>query len=66
MTKPANIEELLLKAQKPSADALRLHPFYQGKLAVTPKVPIRNLDDFAIWYTPGVAARANALKVQKG
>jgi malate dehydrogenase (oxaloacetate-decarboxylating) len=56
MTKSLTVEELLAKAQKPSADALRLHPFYQGKLAVTPKCQIRNLDDFAIWYTPGVAA----------
>lgn len=51
-----NVEELLSKAQKPGADALRLHPFYHGKLAVTPKCPIRTLEDFAIWYTPGVAA----------
>jgi malate dehydrogenase (oxaloacetate-decarboxylating) len=56
MVNPVRIEELLSKAQKPSADALRLHPFYRGKLAVTPKCPIRTLDDFAIWYTPGVAA----------
>ncbi|MBI3757725.1 MAG: NADP-dependent malic enzyme [Deltaproteobacteria bacterium] len=56
MVDPARIEELLSKAQKPSADALRLHPFYRGKLAVTPKCPIRTLDDFSIWYTPGVAA----------
>jgi len=51
-----NVEELLRKAQQPSADALRLHPFYRGKLAVVPKCPIRTLEDFAIWYTPGVAA----------
>jgi malate dehydrogenase (oxaloacetate-decarboxylating) len=56
MARSLSIEELLAKAQKPSTDALRLHPFYQGKLAVTPKCPIRTLDDFAIWYTPGVAA----------
>lgn len=56
MVNPAHLEELLDKAQKPSLDALRLHPFYRGKLAVTPKCPIRTLDDFAIWYTPGVAA----------
>jgi malate dehydrogenase (oxaloacetate-decarboxylating) len=56
MTKSLSVADLLAKAQKPSADALRLHPFYQGKLAVTPKCQIRNLDDFAIWYTPGVAA----------
>ena len=56
MVDPVRIEELLSKAQKPSADALQLHPFYRGKLAVTPKCPIRTLEDFAIWYTPGVAA----------
>lgn len=56
MAKSLNVEELLAKAQKPAAEALRLHPFYRGKLAVTPKCQIRNLDDFAIWYTPGVAA----------
>lgn len=56
MAKSLNVEELLAKAQKPAAEALRLHPFYRGKLAVTPKCQIRTLDDFAIWYTPGVAA----------
>ena len=29
-----NKEELLKKAQKPAQDALRLHPFYQGKIEV--------------------------------
>ncbi len=48
-------EELLAKAQQPSIDAMRLHPFYKGKLGVMPKCCIRNFDDFAIWYTPGVA-----------
>jgi malate dehydrogenase (oxaloacetate-decarboxylating) len=56
MPKPPEVEALLAKAQQPSADALRLHPFYHGKLAVTPKCQIRSLEDFAIWYTPGVAA----------
>jgi malate dehydrogenase (oxaloacetate-decarboxylating) len=49
-------EDLLAKAAKPSQDALRLHPFYRGKIQVMPKCPVRNLADFAIWYTPGVAA----------
>lgn len=56
MPQSPDIETLLRKAQQPSADALRLHPLYQGKLAVVPKCPIRSLDDFAVWYTPGVAA----------
>jgi malate dehydrogenase (oxaloacetate-decarboxylating) len=50
------VAELLAKATKPSEDALRLHPFYQGKLEVTPKCSIKSCDDFSVWYTPGVAA----------
>jgi malate dehydrogenase (oxaloacetate-decarboxylating) len=49
-------EELLEKSKKPSADALKMHPFYKGKIASTPKCAIRSFDDFSIWYTPGVAA----------
>ena len=51
-----NIEELLEKAKKPAADALKLHPFYKGKMETTLKCTVRSIDDFAIWYTPGVAA----------
>jgi len=31
------------------------HRFFKGKLSVTLKVPIRSFEDFAVWYTPGVA-----------
>lgn len=51
-----NLDELLEKAKKPAADALKLHPFYKGKMETTLKCTVRNIDDFAIWYTPGVAA----------
>jgi malate dehydrogenase (oxaloacetate-decarboxylating) len=55
--KPApNVQELLAKAKKPGEDALRLHPFYRGKLEVTPKCQIRDYSDFSVWYSPGVAA----------
>lgn len=54
-------EELKAKAEKPARDALRLHPFYRGKVQVTAKCAIGNLDDFAIWYTPGVAAPCRAI-----
>jgi malate dehydrogenase (oxaloacetate-decarboxylating) len=50
------VEAALAKAAQPSADALRLHPIYRGKMETVPKCPVRSLDDFAIWYTPGVAA----------
>jgi malate dehydrogenase (oxaloacetate-decarboxylating) len=49
-------EELLAKAKKPAEDAMKLHPFYQGKVQIVPKAAIRDFDDFAIWYSPGVAA----------
>jgi malate dehydrogenase (oxaloacetate-decarboxylating) len=49
------VEELLAKAEQPAKDALRLHPFYKGKVEVIPKCRIRDFNDFAIWYTPGVA-----------
>lgn len=35
--------------------AERLHKFYRGKIEVVPKCPIVSLDDFSIWYSPGVA-----------
>ena len=49
-------EELIKKAEKPSHDAMVLHPFYEGKYQIVPKCVVRSLDDFSIWYTPGVAA----------
>ena len=49
-------EELLAKAKKPAKDAMRLHPFYQGKVQITAKCAVRDVSDFSIWYTPGVAA----------
>jgi malate dehydrogenase (oxaloacetate-decarboxylating) len=55
-------EELLAKAKQPSEDALRLHPFYRGKIQVAAKCAVRGLDDFSIWYTPGVAAPCRAIE----
>jgi len=51
-----DVAALLAKAKKPATDALELHPFYRGKIETSLKCAVRNLDDFAIWYTPGVAA----------
>ena len=55
MEKKVTVKELLEKTKKPAQDALKLHPFYKGKIQVLPKCPIRSFDDFGIWYTPGVA-----------
>ncbi|MGW8225941.1 MAG: NAD(P)-dependent malic enzyme [Anaerolineales bacterium] len=58
---PVNIDDLLAKAKKPSADAMLLHPFYRGKIETTLKCCVRDFNDFAIWYTPGVAAPCRAI-----
>ena len=53
-TKKAD-EERLKKAYEPARLAMKYHPFYGGKIEVIPKCPVRDFQDFAIWYTPGVA-----------
>jgi malate dehydrogenase (oxaloacetate-decarboxylating) len=50
------VEELLAKAKKPAQIAPGMHRFYEGKMQVMPKCAITSPDDFAVWYTPGVAA----------
>ncbi len=39
-----------------SRKALYYSRFYGGKIGTAPKVPVRSLADFSIWYTPGVGA----------
>ncbi len=50
------VEELLAKAKKPAQIAPAMHRFYEGKMQVMPRCSITSPDDFAVWYTPGVAA----------
>jgi malate dehydrogenase (oxaloacetate-decarboxylating) len=56
------VDELLAKAKKPSMLAPPLHRFYEGKLQVMPKCSIASPADFAIWYTPGVAAACKEIQ----
>jgi len=49
-------EELLAKAKKPLQTASALHSYYRGKIAVTPKCRVKDLRDFDVWYSPGVAS----------
>jgi len=53
--KKVTVEELLAKAYRPSKLAPAYHKFYGGKVQVMAKCIIRDLSDFDIWYTPGVA-----------
>jgi malate dehydrogenase (oxaloacetate-decarboxylating) len=47
--------KLLKRAYEPARLAMKYHPLYHGKIEIAPKVPVNAFDDFAIWYTPGVA-----------
>ena len=60
--KQLSVDELLAKAKKPAADAMVLHPFYKGKVETALKCCVRDFNDFAIWYTPGVAAPCRAIE----
>jgi malate dehydrogenase (oxaloacetate-decarboxylating) len=51
-----NEEELEARARKPLEIASKLHSYYKGKVAVTPKCRVKDLHDFDIWYTPGVSS----------
>ena len=62
MAEKISEEQLLEKANKPGKDAMRLHPFYRGKIEVLPKCRIQDFKDFGIWYTPGVAEPCKAIK----
>ena len=61
---PVTKEELLKEAQKWNKIAPPYHAFYQGKVEVMPKCAIRNLQDFSIWYTPGVAQVCKEIEKQ--
>ncbi len=65
MPQKITIEELLAKARKPAEDAMKLHPFYRGKMQTVSKCAVRDFNDFAIWYTPGVAEPCKAIKADK-
>jgi malate dehydrogenase (oxaloacetate-decarboxylating) len=59
------VDELLAKAKKPSMLAPPMHKFYGGKLQVMTKCAIASPDDFAIWYTPGVAAACREIQANR-
>jgi len=42
--------------------SIELAAFYHGKIETVPSVPIRSLEDFSLWYTPGIAAVSRAIE----
>ena len=48
-------EERVARAALPGKKSPGMHAFYRGKVETALKCSITSLDDFGIWYTPGVA-----------
>ncbi|MHA1819628.1 MAG: NAD(P)-dependent malic enzyme [Promethearchaeota archaeon] len=63
--KKLTVEELLAKAKRPAELAMKMHPFYRGKIQTIPRCAIRDFQDFGIWYTPGVAEPCKAIHKNK-
>jgi malate dehydrogenase (oxaloacetate-decarboxylating) len=50
-----DIEKLINKAEQPQRIAPKWHEHYRGKIESSLKCSVTSMDDFSIWYTPGVA-----------
>jgi malate dehydrogenase (oxaloacetate-decarboxylating) len=50
-----DIEKLIHKAEQPQRIAPKWHEYYRGKIESSLKCSVTSMDDFSIWYTPGVA-----------
>lgn len=61
-TAQVSVEELLEKAKEPARKAKKLHRFYHGKIETALKCKVDSIDDFAVWYTPGVAEPCRAIE----
>ncbi|MCL4341087.1 MAG: NADP-dependent malic enzyme [Candidatus Thermoplasmatota archaeon] len=46
-------------------EAVEFSEYYKGKVQIVPKVPVRSLSDFSIWYTPGVAEVSRRINADK-
>ncbi len=53
-----------MSQEKSETTAMQLHRQYRGKIQIAPKVPVRTLEDFSVWYTPGVADPCRAIQAE--
>lgn len=58
-------EEGLKKTEKLQREAIRRHSSYEGKIQIMSKCSIHSLDDFAVYYTPGVAGPCKIIEKEK-
>ncbi|MEJ2568043.1 MAG: NADP-dependent malic enzyme [candidate division WOR-3 bacterium] len=55
MKNKSDIEKLIKKAERPQRIASKWHEYYRGKIESSLKCSVTSMNDFSIWYTPGVA-----------
>jgi len=60
-----NVEEMKRKAAIPAKKAPAWHAFYRGKIETALKCALTSVEDFGIWYTPGVAAPCREIEQDK-
>ncbi len=58
-------EEGVKKTEKLQMEAVRQHSSYAGKIQIMSKCAIHSLDDFAVYYTPGVAGPCKIIEKEK-
>lgn len=58
---PADVDEARA-TEELGRRSVELARHFQGKIETVPKVPVRNLADFGLWYTPGIAAVSRAIQ----
>lgn len=51
----------LKAAGKAGRVAEEYHRFYRGKMETVPKCAVRSMEDFSVWYSPGVAEPCKAI-----
>jgi len=61
-----NVEEMKRRAAIPAKKAPAWHAFYQGKIETALKCAVTSVEDFGIWYTPGVAAPCREIEQDQG
>ena len=60
-----SVEEMKRRAAIPAQKAPGWHSFYCGKVETALKCAVTSVDDFGIWYTPGVAAPCKEIEADQ-
>jgi len=64
--KRLSAEERIAQAKIPGKKAPAWHAFYRGKVETALKCAVTSVDDFGVWYTPGVAAPCSEIHADPG